>query len=43
MTIKVNVSLINNLLKKKPPGQDDFIGDFYETFKEEIILIYLCL
>ena len=30
-------SIISNLLKQKTPGLDGFIGEFYQTFKEEII------
>ena len=32
-------SIINNLLKQKILGLDGFIGEFYQTFKEEIIPI----
>ena len=30
-------SAIKNLQKKKAPGPDEFIGEFYETFTKEII------
>ena len=30
-------SIINNLLKQKTPDLAGFIGEFYQTFKEEII------
>ena len=33
--------MINNLPKNKTPGLDVFPGEFYQTFKEEIILILL--
>ena len=32
-------SIINNLPKQKAQGTDTFTGDFYQTFKEEIIPI----
>ena len=33
--------MIKNLPKNKSPGSDVFTGEFYETFREELVLILL--
>ena len=41
ISTKETESMINNFPKQKAPGSDGFIGEFYQTFKEEIMpLLY---
>ena len=39
LSIKESESIINKLPKWKAPSSNESTGEFYQTFKEEIILV----
>ena len=41
--IEVVIKKKKNLPKNKSPGADGFTGEFYETFREKLMLIHLKL
>ena len=43
ITTNESEAIIKKLLAHKSPGQNGFTGEFYQTFKEELIFVLLKL